>query len=317
MKNLLTFILIALSLSLSAQCVGDCQNGEGTKTYSNGNKYQGAFKNGKRHGQGKFKWPSGAMYDGAWVDGKREGKGQEILADGTIYVGEFKNDQKDGQGTLYNNKTEKKVVHQGTWVAGKFQESTNQQASNINHKPNPPAPNPTPTPKPKSTTPKIINLGLGLGSFYGLNSYSFSGASSSSIPPISISVDFPSKKTAGLTLGGYLGYTSNKLTVTDNFFGSYGWRSSYFIIGARGTYSYNLFNSEKTIPYGTVMLGYNVARSSYFGDDVFNDSYSAAAGGFTYSGAIGIRHMFNNKTGAFAELGYGIAYFTAGLSLKM
>lgn len=314
MKNLLTFFLITLSLSLSAQCVGDCQNGEGTKTYSNGNKYQGTFKNGKRHGQGKFKWPSGAMYDGQWVDGKREGKGQEILADGTIYVGEFKNDQKDGQGTLYNNKTEKKVIQQGNWVAGKFQDKSGNQ-NNIVNQPTPSTP--TPTPKPKSTSPKIINLGLGLGSFYGLNTYTFSGATSSSTPPISLSVDFPSKKTNGLTLGGYLGYTSNKLTVTDNFFGSYGWKSSYFIIGARGTYSYNLFNSDKTVPYGSIMLGYNVAKSSYFGDDAFNNSYSAASGGFTYSGAIGIRHMFNNKTGAFAELGYGIAYFTVGLSLKM
>ncbi|MEZ4911072.1 MAG: hypothetical protein R2774_09435 [Saprospiraceae bacterium] len=314
MKNLITFILITVSISLSAQCVGDCQNGEGTKTYSNGNKYQGTFKNGKRHGQGKFKWPSGAMYDGLWVDGKREGKGQEILADGTIYVGEFKNDQKEGQGTLYNNKTEKKIIQQGTWVAGKFQDKSVNQ-NNIVIQPTPTTP--ATTAKPKSTTQKIINLGLGLGSFYGLNTYTFSGATSSSIPPISISIDFPSKKTTGLTLGGYLGYTSNKLTVTDNFFGSYGWKSSYFIIGARGTYSYNLFNSDKTVPYGSVMLGYNVAKSSYFGDDAFNSSYSAAAGGFTYSGAIGIRHMFNSKTGAFAELGYGIAYLTVGLSLKM
>lgn len=308
MKNLILLILIILpALTLVAQdCKGDCQNGYGTKTYSNGNSYQGNFKNGKRHGKGKFKWPSGAMYDGNWVDGKREGQGQEILADGTIYVGEFQNDLKEGKGTLYNNITEKKVIQQGTWVAGKFQKT--------------PPPNKVPpvqNPNPKSTSPKIINLGVGLGSFYGLNSYSFSGASSSSIPPVSISVDFPSKKTAGLTFGGYFGYTSNKLTVSDDLFGSYGWRSSYYIIGARATYSYNLFNSDKTIPYGSVMLGYNVARSSYFGDDSFSSSYNAASGGFTYSGAIGIRHMFNNKTGAFAELGYGIAYLTAGISLKM
>lgn len=315
MKNLLTFILIALSLSLSAQCVGDCNNGEGTKTYSNGNKYQGAFKNGKRHGQGKFKWPSGAMYDGAWVDGKREGKGQEILADGTIYVGEFKNDQKDGQGTLYNNKTEKKVIQKGIWIAGKFQETSN--PNNSNNTTTPGTGPSIPKPNPKSTSPKIINLGLGLGSFYGLNSYSFSGASSSSIPPISISVDFPSKKTAGLTYGGYLGYTGYKVTFKNDFFGDYGWRNSYFIIGARSTYSYNLFNSEKTVPYGSVMLGYTVARSSFYGDDTFRDTAGEAAGSFEWAGSIGIRHMFNNKTGAFAELGYGIAYFTAGLSLKM
>lgn len=315
MKNLLTFIFIALNLTLSAQCVGDCNNGEGTKTYTDGNKYQGSFKNGKRHGQGKFKWPSGAMYDGTWVDGKREGKGQEILANGTIYVGDFKNDQKDGQGTLYNNKTEKKIIQKGTWVAGKFQETSN--PNNSNNATTPGTGPSIPKPNPKSTSPKIINLGLGLGSFYGLNSYTFSGASSSSIPPISISVDFPSKKTVGLTYGGYFGYTGYKVNFRSDFFGDYGYRNSYFIIGARSTYAYNLFNSEKTVPYGSIMLGYAVARSSYYGDDSFRDNSFDAAGAFEWAGSIGIRHMFNKKTGAFAELGYGIAYFTVGLSLKM
>lgn len=307
MKNVITLLVLFLSLTINAQCIeGDCVNGQGTKVYKNGDRYQGLFKNGKRNGKGKFIWASGTLFDGTWVDNKREGDGQEILPDGTIFVGTFQNNLRNGTGTLYNK--DKKVIKTGTWTNGTFDEKNPHNVTPV-----PPIP-----PKPiKSISPKIINLGLGLGNFYGLDTYSFTGASSSSIPPISISADFPLKNFNGWTLGGYFGYTSNKLTVRNEFFGDYGWKNSYYIIGARATYSSNLFNSKKTVPYGCLMLGINVARSSYFGDDSFGNSYSTAPGGFTPSGAIGLRHMFNVKTGAFAELGYGIAYLTAGISLKM
>ena len=308
MKNVLTIMILFLGILSYGQCTqGDCENGVGTKTYSNGNKYQGSFKNGKRHGKGKFIWASGALYEGNWVEGKREGQGQEILANGTIYVGGFKNDLKDGKGVLYNNIRDQKIIKQGVWVNGTFQEDNDKATPSLK----------TQTPKTNSSNPKIINYGLGLGSFYGVDNYSFSDATSSSIPPISISIDFPSPKTKGLTFGGYFGYTSNKLTVHNDFFGDYGWKYSYYILGARATYSINLFNNEKTIPYGCVMLGYNVARSTYFGDDSFGNSYNAGTGGFTYSGSVGIRHMLKPKIGGYAELGYGIAYLTIGLSMRI
>jgi hypothetical protein len=311
MKNLLIFFLVLTMSPMFAQCIsGDCITGEGTKKYTNGNKYQGNFKDGKRNGYGKFIWATGSKYKGQWVNNKRQGKGEEILADGTSYVGDFNNDQKHGNGTLYDKN--KNVIKKGTWTNGIYSgtggnnnQTIVQQDRNNNIKP------------ANSSAPKIINLGLGVGSFYGFDSYAFRNSSTSSIPPVSISVDFPSSKTDGLTFGGYFGYTSSKVTLRSDFFGDYGWRSSYFILGGRATYAYNLFNSQKTIPYGSVMLGYNVAKSSYFGDDTFNDGSSAAEGGFTYSGAIGLRHMFNPKTGAFGELGYGIAYLTLGVSLKM
>lgn len=292
------------------QCVkGDCITGEGTKVYSNGNKYEGNFKNGKRNGKGTFTWTSGAKYEGNWVDNKREGNGKEVLANGTFYIGSFQADSKHGIGSLYDKSN--KLVKKGKWENGVCL-TTNPPSSGFVEQIHPI--------KPNSMSPskaKILNLGVGFGSFYGLNSYTFSGATSSGIPPVSISLDFISQKTDGLTYGAYLGYTSNNLTISDNTFGNYGWKDSYFILGARTTYAYNLFSSKKTVPYVSAMLGYNLAKSSFFGDDIFNDGYASAVGGFTYSGSIGLRHMFNNKTGAFAELGYGIAYLSLGASLKI
>ena len=54
-----------------AECIkGDCTNGYGTYTYTDGDKYVGEYKDGQRHGQGTF-----------------------TLADGTVVKGIFKKDK--------------------------------------------------------------------------------------------------------------------------------------------------------------------------------------------------------------------------------
>ena len=77
-----------------AECIeGDCRNGQGTETWSNGTKYVGEFKNGKLHGQGTITWVSGDKYVGEHKDGERHGQGTYTGADGTIKKGIWKNDE--------------------------------------------------------------------------------------------------------------------------------------------------------------------------------------------------------------------------------
>lgn len=53
------------------RCVeGNCTNGVGTKIWPDGKKYQGHWKNGKRHGQGTMTLPSGKVKRGQWRDGR-------------------------------------------------------------------------------------------------------------------------------------------------------------------------------------------------------------------------------------------------------
>ena len=57
---------------------GECMysakpNGEGTKSYSNGDVYTGDWKFGQRHGQGIYKWANGGEYRGAYVDDRKHG----------------------------------------------------------------------------------------------------------------------------------------------------------------------------------------------------------------------------------------------------
>ena len=79
---------------------GDCRNGQGTFTETNGNQYAGEFKDGKYSGQGTLTWVNGDKFSGSWVDGKRIGQGTHIWSDGTRYVGGWKDSKRTGQGTI-------------------------------------------------------------------------------------------------------------------------------------------------------------------------------------------------------------------------
>ena len=57
---------------------------------SNGNKYEGEFKNNLRDGYGIQYFSNGNIYKCRWKDDKIEGYGIIILSDGFRYEGEFK-----------------------------------------------------------------------------------------------------------------------------------------------------------------------------------------------------------------------------------
>jgi len=117
----------------------------GTRTFSNGykyvgewkdgkhhgqgtifrlyNKYVGGWKNGKHHGQGTMtftnesKWV-GDKYTGEWRDGNRNGQGTYTHANGNKYVGESRNNKRHGQGTFTFADGR---IREGIWENGKFQ----------------------------------------------------------------------------------------------------------------------------------------------------------------------------------------------------
>ena len=76
-------------------------NGQGTQTWSNGDKYVGEWKDGKKHGQGTYTFSDGSKYVGEFKFGKRNGQGTYTFYDGGKYVGEFFNG-KMWNGTKYD-----------------------------------------------------------------------------------------------------------------------------------------------------------------------------------------------------------------------
>ena len=61
----------------------------GSLTYSNGGKYVGGFKDGKRHGLGSFVFANGDYFRGYYVNGRRQGYGVYEFTSGERYEGYF------------------------------------------------------------------------------------------------------------------------------------------------------------------------------------------------------------------------------------
>ncbi len=85
----------------SSGCIeGSCENGKGTCIDTDGYKYVGEFKNGKRHGYGIYT-TGDTSYEGEWKEDMKHGMGILINRDKTMkFIGNFINNQQNGEGTL-------------------------------------------------------------------------------------------------------------------------------------------------------------------------------------------------------------------------
>jgi len=154
---------------------------------------------------------------------------------------------------------------------------------------------------------KVVNLGIGIGNTLYRGTYYTSG-----VPPISFSYEqgvadeILEKGVIGVL--GYVGYTSYKY----DYLG-WGYKYSNILVGAGGMFHYPLIDKLDT--YAGVLLGYNISSATEFGTSIGWD-YSATSGGFVFSGFVGARYYFTEQFAAFAQVGYGVAYLTLGVSIK-
>ena len=95
----------------------DCKEGEGTMTYSDGDKYVGMWKDDCKEGEGTYTWKNGNKYVGMWKDDCREGEGTQTNPDGAKYIGMWKDDCRKGEGTQTYSNGAKYV---GIWKNGKY-----------------------------------------------------------------------------------------------------------------------------------------------------------------------------------------------------
>ena len=165
-----------------------------------------------------------------------------------------------------------------------------------------------------------IHIGIGFPSLLGSSTSAFSGFggfSSSSTPPMH--VVFEHGFTEHISGGLYIGYTGDKVRYSDFLTPALttGWDETYLIIGARG--SYHFMTGDHFDPYVTLMLGYESASFKwYYSDPTYVPLVTTTVNpsGVGFSGSIGMNYLFSDNVGIFAELGYGIAIFNVGLSLK-
>jgi len=105
-------------------------DGEGTITFKNSDRYVGAIKDGKPNGKGKYTSAIGDIYEGNFKDGYLHGSGKSyaaknigdgnnrIIYEGDEYTGDFDNGARHGKGTLVN-KSRSNQKYVGDWVNGK------------------------------------------------------------------------------------------------------------------------------------------------------------------------------------------------------
>jgi hypothetical protein len=92
-------------------------NGQGKFTYTNGDVYDGEWKNGLKSGQGLYTFTNGDVYDGEWKNGLKSGQGKFTYTNGDVYDGECKDDIRNGIGlyTFANGH-----VYKGEWKDDNF-----------------------------------------------------------------------------------------------------------------------------------------------------------------------------------------------------
>lgn len=146
----------------------------------------------------------------------------------------------------------------------------------------------------------FLNAGIGLGT-YGL--YGTGGV------PLTASFEHGFSK--NISAGVEAGFVQRKY--------DFGWKYSYFIIGARGSYHFNEvldISNPKLDVYGGVGLLYRHFTVKY-GDSQVNDLYGkASSGDVTVDLHAGGRYQFSSNVGAFAEAGYGISPLKLGVTFK-
>jgi len=99
MRLFFTALACLISASVFGQCIGNCNNGKGAKTYRNGNKYEGEWQANQWNGSGTFTWSNGDVYKGGFEQGAKHGHGTMDWVNGDKYVGEWKINKRNGNGT--------------------------------------------------------------------------------------------------------------------------------------------------------------------------------------------------------------------------
>jgi hypothetical protein len=91
------------------------KNGKGIMTYANRDVYDGSWLDNK-HELGVMTYANGDVYDGSWLDNKHE-LGVMTYANGDVYDGSWSDNNKDGRGKMtYANSD----VYDGFWSADKM-----------------------------------------------------------------------------------------------------------------------------------------------------------------------------------------------------
>lgn len=158
----------------------------------------------------------------------------------------------------------------------------------------------------------VLAIGLGVGGVYGFSGYGYQ------TPVFGLHYDHGVKALdmgAVIGVGGYIGHKGYGYEVNYKN-GKYYDKWGVTIIGARGSFHYDLLRVQNLDTYGGAMLAFHVLNRR----ENFPDGYPY---GRTYSSALyaslfaGSKYYFNDRVSAFLEFGYGVSWATIGAAFKL
>ena len=76
--------------------MNDKPEGQGVKSYPNGDKYDGQWKDWQFHGTGKYTWANGDVVEAKFVSGKVVGQAKITFANKDLYVGGIRDGKFEG-----------------------------------------------------------------------------------------------------------------------------------------------------------------------------------------------------------------------------
>ncbi len=158
----------------------------------------------------------------------------------------------------------------------------------------------------------VLSAGFGLGSTYvgGWNNYYKIG-----VPPVFVAGDYCLREDLGpgnLGVGGIMAFSSYKYEP----YPDWGYKYSVFMIGARGSYHFTDLVDNLDL-YGGVVIGGQIVTDKEYGTYTPGYSYTTNSSGVLYDLFAGARYYFADNLAVMGELGYGIAWLKAGISLKL
>lgn len=96
--------------------MGDCQDGKGKISYSDGAVYEGFFADGNREGYGVLTFTDGFKVEGKFYKNQVDGIGKVTWPAGDYFIGEFRNGKQDGYGVEISSTS----YYPGIWEFGEY-----------------------------------------------------------------------------------------------------------------------------------------------------------------------------------------------------
>ncbi len=153
----------------------------------------------------------------------------------------------------------------------------------------------------------VLSMGLGVGATY----IAWGTYYKTSFPPIFIAGDYCLRENLGpgnLGVGAILSFSSYKYDVP---YYDWGYKATTILFGSRGTYHFTDL-VDKLDLYAGLGLGVEIySFNNYGGYD-----YDEGSVGLYDEFFAGARYYLTDNFAGMAELGYGLAWFKIGVSLK-